>query len=65
MNFRCPARHHARIVDDRFLRIRCTDRNCPYVREAKPLGLQVFHVWDLETRAEWTDYVKPEDRRKR
>lgn len=54
----CPARTSFIRQHGRFLRWRCTDRNCPDVRDAKPKGLQVFHVYDWDTGKQWTD-VKP------
>lgn len=51
----CPARVHSILQYGRFLRWRCTDRNCPEVRDAKSRRVKVFHVYDLETGKQWTD----------
>lgn len=52
----CQGRIHATLVDGRFLRIRCTDRACPDVQTGKDRGARVFHVFDLNSRKQWTDF---------
>lgn len=52
----CAARTHLILVDSRFLRWRCVDRNCPDVVEAKRRGAKAYHVKDLIERKQWTEY---------
>lgn len=58
----CPARTLAVLHHDRFIRIRCKDRRCPDAQRAKAEGTYAIHVFDLETRAQWTDFEKPRER---
>lgn len=66
---RCEARIHALVEDGRLLRLRCKDKTCPDVQQAKARGLKVFHVYDLDTfdpgrgtYLNWPEY-EPDDRR--
>lgn len=54
----CVGHTHAVLIDRRYLRWRCADRNCPDARKAHGKGLWAFHVLDLETdeiRSEFED----------
>ncbi len=50
------------IIDDRFIRWRCTDKNCGDVQEARDLGCHAFHLFDLESGTQWSEYVAPKRR---
>lgn len=52
----CRARTHARVIDQRFIRIGCRDNNCPDARLAKQQGKLCIHVWDIATGESWTDF---------
>ncbi len=51
----CEARVWFVIIDDRYIRWRCTDRNCEDARDAKSEGRRAFHMYDIRTGAQWTE----------
>ena len=59
---RCKARTHALLVDHRVIRIRCKERGCPDVQRASAHNQIAVHCYDVETRAEWTEF-EPKKRR--
>lgn len=61
---RCKARTHLWLVDSRVIRVRCRERNCPEAMDAKARNENAIHCYDVETRAEWTEY-EPKKRQER
>lgn len=43
------------LIDRRYIRWRCMDRNCPDVRDARKRGMWAFHVHDIVTGESWTE----------
>lgn len=63
---KCPdgSRTHAIAVSDHLIRIRCRDRSCADVRQAKADNAAVYHTWDLRTgTCVATDVDRPIDRK--
>ena len=55
----CDGRTIAVLIDDRYLRWRCTDyRNCEHAAKARRENLWAFHVKDLVTKKR-TDEFEP------
>jgi len=42
-------------IDGRYIRYRCTDRNCPERRAARERGNHAYHVFDTVTHERWTE----------
>lgn len=56
----CEARVHFWVVDNRYVRWRCRDRQCPAVIKAKHDNQIAMHVWDLVTNQVWDDFEAAE-----
>ena len=52
----CAGHTHAVLKDRRYLRWRCKHHQCAEAVEAKRKGLHCFHVLDLDTDREWTEF---------
>lgn len=57
VKFRCSDHVHAWVVDDRYIRIRCTGRRCKDAVLAKQRGERAIHVFDIITRKQTTEFV--------
>ena len=51
----CDGHTHVVLIDARYLRWRCTDRNCPDARRAQRRGVWLFHVHDTHTGERWNE----------
>ena len=54
----CEGHTEFLLIDGRYIRWRCTDRNCPDVQRVKQRGAWVFHVFDTRSGKRWTE-VEP------
>lgn len=52
----CASHTHFVIIDGRYVRWLCTHHHCPDAVKARREGLRAFHVRDLQTGEEWTEY---------
>jgi hypothetical protein len=46
----CDGHTEFLLIDERYIRWRCTDRNCPEMLAAKRRGMWLFHVFDTVTK---------------
>jgi hypothetical protein len=42
-------------IDERFIRYRCTDRNCPERKQARARGNHAYHWFDIVTHRYWVE----------
>lgn len=54
---RCADHVHAWIVDERYVRIRCTGRRCKDAKLAKQRGERAIHVFDIISKEQTTEFV--------
>lgn len=59
----CAGHTHLVVRENRFLRWRCKHHQCPDAMEARRRGLHCYHVHDVVTGEEWTEYEDAEGRR--
>lgn len=52
----CSGHTHFVIIDGRYARWRCKDRNCDCAAKAHATGQWAFHVHDLQTGEQWTEW---------
>ena len=58
----CDVRVQVVIIDGRYIRWRCRENHCPDAITAKRHGTRAFHIYDLETGEQRTEYEAQEKR---
>lgn len=62
IKLKCSDHTHAWIVDDRYLRIRCSgDKRCKDAKEAKRINGKAIHIWDLVTGERTTEIIEDKE----